>query len=162
MTKLNKTQPLSSHREHLSQSSATSAAYQRYAVCCWARRDSNQKDYQFGLWSLPQTVSKTKLDGWKYTRTARHQPRKLGRRSRNKEEDVQALWCFCRATRSPGISPLPKGQKQRNICHHKVNLNCPLCPGSGSWQDPPANGMLLTVEEDISSRCTCSAEPGLA
>lgn len=149
MTKLNKTQPLSSHREHLSQSNATSAAYQRYAVCCWARRDSNQKDYKFGLWSLPQTLSKTKLDGWKNSRTARHRPKKLGGRSTSKEEGVRALCCSCRATCPPSSSPLPQGRKQRRIRHHTVNLYCPLCPGSGSWQDPPANGILLTVEGNI-------------
>lgn len=132
MTKLNKTQPLSSHREHLSQSNATSSAYQLCAVCCWARRNSNQKDYKFGLWSLPQTpLSKTKLD-WKYSRTARHRPRKLGGRSRIKKERVWALCCFCRATRPPSSSPLPQGWKQRRICHRGGNL-CSLPTLSWKW-----------------------------
>lgn len=44
---------------------------------CWAHGDSNQKDYKFGLWRLLR-LSKTKLDGWKDSRTARHSLRNLG------------------------------------------------------------------------------------
>lgn len=156
MTKLNKIQRLGSHREHLSQSNATSAAYQRCAVCCWARRDSNQKDYKFGLWSLPWTLSKTELD-WKHSGTAGRWEKLVGR-SRGKEEGVQALCGFCRAACTPHSNSSPQGTRKGA----STAALYPLCPGNGQDPPPPAKGTLLAVEGNINQEWTWPAGPGLA
>lgn len=100
-------------------------------VLCWgcrAHRGWNWKDYNFVLWRLLR-LSKTKLDGWKGSRTAHHPLRNLG------EEAEWGGWC--------------QGWKQRRIFYPGVNSCCLLCPGSGSWEDPPASRTQLTVKADV-------------